>query len=90
MAVPSFTLVQLRYFAAAVDKGRMTAAATELLVSQSAVSTAMEICLDPGRHAEPTSPPSRLVHDGGIPKVPESTKSSLAHKLDIRSRERWP
>jgi DNA-binding transcriptional LysR family regulator len=39
--VPSFTLVQLRYFAAAVEHGSMTAAARELMVSQSAVSTAI-------------------------------------------------
>jgi DNA-binding transcriptional LysR family regulator len=38
---PSFTLVQLRYFAAAVEHGSMTRAARELLVSQSAVSTAI-------------------------------------------------
>ena len=25
-----------------------------------------------------------------MPKVPESTKSSLAHKLHARARERWP
>jgi DNA-binding transcriptional LysR family regulator len=36
-----FTLVQLRYFAAAAELGSMTAAARELLVSQSAVSTAV-------------------------------------------------
>lgn len=39
--VPSFTLVQLRYFAAAVEHGSMTAASRELMVSQSAVSTAI-------------------------------------------------
>ncbi len=38
---PSFTLVQLRYFAAAAELGSMTAAARELVVSQSAVSTAI-------------------------------------------------
>jgi DNA-binding transcriptional LysR family regulator len=38
---PSFTLVQLRYFAAAAELGSMTAAARELVVSQSAVSTAV-------------------------------------------------
>jgi DNA-binding transcriptional LysR family regulator len=38
---PSFTLVQLRYFAAAVEHGSMTAAARELVVSQSAISTAI-------------------------------------------------
>jgi hypothetical protein len=27
---------------------------------------------------------------GAMPKVPESTKSSLAYKLHIRARERWP
>ncbi len=27
---------------------------------------------------------------GGMPKVPESTKSSLAYKLRARARERWP
>ena len=26
----------------------------------------------------------------GMPKVPESTKSSLQHKLSARARERWP
>lgn len=41
MKVPSFTLVQLRYFAAAAELGSMTAAARELVVSQSAVSTAV-------------------------------------------------
>lgn len=38
---PSFTLVQLRYFAAAVEHGSMTKASRELMVSQSAVSTAI-------------------------------------------------
>jgi DNA-binding transcriptional LysR family regulator len=37
----TFTLVQLRYFAAAAEEGSMTAAAKRLLVSQSAVSTAV-------------------------------------------------
>jgi DNA-binding transcriptional LysR family regulator len=41
MKTPSFTLVQLRYFAAAAEHGSMTAAARELVVSQSAVSTAI-------------------------------------------------
>lgn len=41
VSVPSFTLIQLRYFAAAVEHGSMTAAARELMVSQSAVSTAI-------------------------------------------------
>jgi len=41
MTEPNFTLVQLRYFAAAARHGSMTAAARELLVSQSAVSTAV-------------------------------------------------
>jgi DNA-binding transcriptional LysR family regulator len=41
MKVPPFTLVQLHYFAAAVDCGSMTAASRELMVSQSAVSTAI-------------------------------------------------
>lgn len=41
MKQPSFTLVQLRYFAAAAEQGSMTAAARELMVSQSAVSTAI-------------------------------------------------
>ncbi|TYB66680.1 LysR family transcriptional regulator [Nonomuraea sp. PA05] len=41
MKAPSFTLVQLRYFAAAAELGSMTAAARELVVSQSAVSTAV-------------------------------------------------
>jgi hypothetical protein len=27
---------------------------------------------------------------GGMAKVPESTKSSLAYKLSARARERWP
>lgn len=36
-----FTLVQLRYFAAAAEHGSMTAAAKHLMVSQSAVSTAV-------------------------------------------------
>lgn len=36
-----FTLVQLRYFAAAAELGSMTAASRELMVSQSAVSTAV-------------------------------------------------
>jgi len=38
---PPFTLVQLHYFAAAVEYGSMTAAARELMVSQSAISTAI-------------------------------------------------
>jgi DNA-binding transcriptional LysR family regulator len=41
VADPSFTLVQLRYFASAAELGSMTAAARELRVSQSAVSTAV-------------------------------------------------
>lgn len=41
MAEPSYTLVQLRYFAAAAELGSMTAAARQLRVSQSAVSTAV-------------------------------------------------
>jgi DNA-binding transcriptional LysR family regulator len=41
MSDASFTLVQLRYFAAAAELGSMTAAARELSVSQSAVSTAV-------------------------------------------------
>lgn len=36
-----FTLVQLRYFAAAAELGSMTAASRKLMVSQSAVSTAV-------------------------------------------------
>nr|WP_040407762.1 LysR substrate-binding domain-containing protein [Amycolatopsis nigrescens] len=41
MSEPSFTLVQLRYFEAAARHLSMTAAARELVVSQSAVSTAI-------------------------------------------------
>lgn len=41
MADPAFTLVQLRYFVAAAERGSMTAAAKSLLVSQSAISTAI-------------------------------------------------
>lgn len=41
VSVPSFALIQLRYFAAAVEHGSMTAAARELMVSQSAVSIAI-------------------------------------------------
>lgn len=41
MAEPSFTLVQLRYFATAAELGSMTEAAKELRVSQSAISTAI-------------------------------------------------
>lgn len=41
MAEVGFTLTQLRYFAAAADLGSMTAASKELMVSQSAVSTAV-------------------------------------------------
>lgn len=41
MTDPAFTLVQLRYFVAAAEHGSMTAAAKELLVSQSAISTAI-------------------------------------------------
>jgi DNA-binding transcriptional LysR family regulator len=41
MSEPNFTLVQLRYFAAAARLGSMTGAARELVVSQSAVSTAV-------------------------------------------------
>lgn len=41
MAEVGFTLTQLRYFAAAAELGSMTAAAHELMVSQSAVSTAV-------------------------------------------------
>ncbi|MFT4008416.1 MAG: LysR family transcriptional regulator [Nocardioidaceae bacterium] len=41
MADPSFTLVQLRYFATAAELGSMTGAAKELMVSQSAISTAI-------------------------------------------------
>ncbi len=41
MAEAGFTLVQLRYFAAAAELGSMTAAARALMVSQSAISTAV-------------------------------------------------
>ncbi|MFZ2501280.1 MAG: LysR family transcriptional regulator [Nocardioides sp.] len=41
MAEPGFTLVQLRYFTTAARLGSMTAAAAELVVSQSAISTAV-------------------------------------------------
>lgn len=41
VADPAFTLVQLRYFVAAAECGSMTAAAKQLLVSQSAISTAI-------------------------------------------------
>lgn len=41
MAEVGFTLTQLRYFAAAAELGSMTAASKELMVSQSAVSTAV-------------------------------------------------
>lgn len=41
MTDPGFTLVQLRYFAAAARRGSMTHAAQEMMVSQSAVSTAV-------------------------------------------------
>jgi DNA-binding transcriptional LysR family regulator len=41
VAEPSFTLVQLRYFAAAAEHGSMTKASRELMVSQSAISTAV-------------------------------------------------
>ncbi|MEU6645532.1 LysR substrate-binding domain-containing protein [Saccharomonospora sp. NPDC046836] len=41
MSEPSFTLVQLRYFEAAARHLSMTAASRELMVSQSAVSTAI-------------------------------------------------
>jgi len=41
MSEPSFTLVQLRYFEAAARHLSMTAASEELMVSQSAVSTAI-------------------------------------------------
>ena len=41
MADQPFTLVQLRYFATAAELGSMTAASKELLVSQSAISTAI-------------------------------------------------
>lgn len=40
-ALPGFTLVQLSYFAAAADLGSMTAASKSLMVSQSAVSSAI-------------------------------------------------
>lgn len=41
MSDASFTLVQLRYFAVAAELGSMTGAARELMVSQSAISTAV-------------------------------------------------
>ncbi len=41
MPEAGFTLVQLRYFAAAAELGSMTGAARELMVSQSAISTAV-------------------------------------------------
>ena len=34
--------------------------------------------------------PSTWPTMGDMPKVPESTKSSLAYKLHARARERWP
>ncbi len=43
------------------------------------------------RHAEPDTPvPSTWPTMRDMPKVPESTKSSLAYKLHARARERWP
>jgi hypothetical protein len=45
----------------------------------------------PGRHAGSTH--ARVAARstmGGMPKVPESTKSSLDYKLSARARERWP
>jgi regulatory helix-turn-helix LysR family protein len=41
VAEPSFTLVQLRHFAAAAEHGSMAKASRELMVSQSAISTAV-------------------------------------------------
>src|SRR5699024_2692745 len=41
MPVPNYTLVQLRYFLAAVDEGSMTAASQRMRVAQSAISTAV-------------------------------------------------
>ena len=41
MTPPNFTLVQLRYFVAAAETGSMTAAARQLVISQSAISTAV-------------------------------------------------
>ncbi|MCX2730697.1 LysR family transcriptional regulator [Saccharopolyspora sp. NFXS83] len=41
MTTPGFTLVQLRYFIAAAERGSMTAAADELRIAQSAVSSAI-------------------------------------------------
>lgn len=41
MTTPNFTLVQLRYFLAAAEAGSMTAASRRLMVSQSAISTAV-------------------------------------------------
>jgi DNA-binding transcriptional LysR family regulator len=41
MAAVGFTLTQLRYFAAAAELGSMTAASRQLMVSQSAISTAV-------------------------------------------------
>ncbi len=41
MGTPNYTLVQLRYFVVAASEGSMTAASRELMVSQSAVSTAI-------------------------------------------------
>ena len=31
-----------------------------------------------------------MVHDGQMPKIPDSTKASLHQRLAERSRERWP
>jgi hypothetical protein len=43
------------------------------------------------RHAEPGSAVTGAWSTmAGMPKVPESTKSSLAYKLHARARERWP
>jgi len=41
IGTPDFTLVQLRYFVAAADLGSMTAAAQQLIVAQSAISSAV-------------------------------------------------
>lgn len=41
MTAPNFTLVQLRYFLAAAEAGSMTGASRDLMVSQSAISTAV-------------------------------------------------
>ena len=81
---PSFTLVQLRYFAAAADLGSMTAASKVLMVSQSAVSTAVAQLEKGTRGAtpDPTACPGLELTPAGR-NFRQELRSFLNHSVEL-------